>query len=146
MSSENIKKIIIFILSLLVLYFAPLFVAQCEAAQTYQITAEELQTLKNNLTKLEKINQQSAAELATLKNQLAISAKALNEAKKESQRLTQQLNELKADSEQQQQLLQTANQSLKQYAQEEKAKQRSLERQRNIAYIIAAGLLYVAVK
>ena len=57
-----------------------------------------------------------------------------------------QLNELKAASEKQEQLLQTANQSLKQYAQEEKAKQRSLKRQRNIAYIIAAGLLYVAAK
>lgn len=49
-------------------------------------------------------------------------------------------------SEQQQQLLQTANQSLEQYAQEEKAKQRNLERQRNIAYIFAACMLYVAVK
>ena len=70
----------------------------------------------------------------------------LAEAKKQLTMLTQQLNELKVDSEQQQQLLQTANQSLEQYAKEEKAKQRSLERQRNIAYLIAAGLLYVAVK
>lgn len=49
-------------------------------------------------------------------------------------------------SEQQQQLLQTANQSLEQYAQEEKAKQRNLERQRNIAYVIAVCMLCVAVR
>lgn len=137
MSSKNIKKIIIFILSLLVLYFAPLFVAQCEAAQTYQITAEELQTLKNNLTKLEKINQQSAAELATLKNQLAISAKALNEAKKESQTLAMQLQDLKHTTEYQEKLLQTVNESLTEYKNEMKNKQYRIEMQRNIAYLVA---------
>lgn len=137
MSSKNIKKIIIFILSLLVLYFAPLFVAQCEAAQTYQITAEELQTLKNNLTKLEKINQQSAAELATLKNQLAISAKALNEAKKESQTLAMQLQDLKHTTEYQEKLLQTVNESLTEYKNEMKNKQNRIEMQRNIAYLVA---------
>lgn len=137
MSSENIKKIIIFILSLLVLYFAPLFVAQCEAAQTYQITAEELQMLKNNLTKLEKINQQSAAELATLKNQLAISAKALNEAKKESQTLAMQLQDLKHTTEYQEKLLQTVNESLTEYKNEMKNKQNRIEMQRNIAYLVA---------
>lgn len=142
MSSKNIKKIIIFILSLLVLYFAPLFVAQCEAAQTYQITAEELQTLKNNLTKLEKINQQSAAELATLKNQLAISAKALNEAKKESQTLAMQLQDLKHTTEYQEKLLQTVNESLTEYKNEMKNKQNRIEMQRNIAYLVA--MLFIA--
>jgi septal ring factor EnvC (AmiA/AmiB activator) len=84
-------------------------------------------------------NQQRITESKMLREQLA-------EAKKQLTMLTQQLNELKADSEKQEQLLQTANQSLEQYAQEEKAKQRSLKRQRNIAYIIAAGLLYAALK
>ena len=85
------------------------------------------------------LNNQSQQESKMLREQLA-------EAKKQLTMLTQQLNELRAASEKQEQLLQTANQSLKQYAQEEKAKQRSLKRQRNIAYIIAAGLLYAAVK
>ena len=130
-----LKIEIILLLACLLYCFVPL---RCEAAD-YTITEAELTQLENNLTQLETINNQSQQESKMLREQLA-------EAKKQLTMLTLQLNELKADSEQQQQLLQTANQSLKQYAQEEKAKQRSLKRQRNIAYIIAAGLLYVAAK
>ena len=130
-----LKAEIILLLACLLYCFAPL---HCEAAD-YTITEAELTQLENNLTQLEAINNQSQQESKMLREQLA-------EAKKQLTMLTQQLNELRADSEKQEQLLQTANQSLKQYAQEEKAKQRSLKRQRNIAYIIAAGLLYAAVK
>ena len=130
-----LKIEIILLLACLLYCFAPL---RCEAAD-YTITEAELTRLETNLTQLEAINNQSQQESQMLREQLA-------EAKKQLTMLTQQLNELKAASEQQQQLLQTANQSLEQYAQEEKAKQRSLKRQRNIAYIIAAGLLYAAVK
>ena len=130
-----LKAEIILLLACLLYCFAPL---RCEAAD-YTITEAELTQLENNLTQLETINNQSQQESKMLREQLA-------EAKKQLTMLTQQLNELKADSEKQEQLLQTANQSLEQYAKEEKAKQRSLERQRNIAYIIAAGLLYAAVK
>lgn len=130
-----LKAEIILLLACLLYCFVPL---RCEAAD-YTITEAELTRLETNLTQLEAINNQSQQESKMLREQLA-------EAKKQLTMLTQQLNELKAVSEQQQQLLQTANQSLEQYAQEEKAKQRSLKRQRNIAYIIAAGLLYVAAK
>ena len=130
-----LKAEIILLLACLLYCFAPL---HCEAAD-YMITEAELTQLENNLTQLKAINNQSQQESKMLREQLA-------EAKKQLTMLTQQLNELKADSEKQEQLLQTANQSLKQYAQEEKAKQCSLKRQRNIAYLIAAGLLYVAVK
>ena len=130
-----LKAEIILLLACLLYCFAPL---RCEAAE-YRITEAELTRLETNLTQLEAINNQSQQESKMLREQLA-------EAKKQLTMLTQQLNELRADSEKQEQLLQTANQSLKQYAQEEKAKQRSLKRQRNIAYIIAAGLLYAAVK
>lgn len=131
------KKILIAEIVLLLLCLLYCFVpTSCLAAE---ITEAELARLETNLTQLAEINNQSQTESKMLREQLA-------EAKKQLTMLTQQLNELKAASEQQQQLLQTANQSLEQYAQEEKAKQRSLERQRNIAYIIAAGLLYAAVK
>lgn len=130
-----LKAEIILLLACLLYCFVPL---RCEAAD-YTITEAELTRLETNLTQLKAINNQSQQESKMLREQLA-------EAKKQLTMLTQQLNELKADSEQQQQLLQTANQSLEQYAQEENAKQRSLKRQRNIAYVIAAGLLYVAVK
>ena len=138
MSKKNLPIIIVFILLSLLWCFAPLFIAQCDAAD-YTITEAELTQLENNLTQLEAINKQSHQESKMLREQLA-------EAKKQLTTLTQQLNELKAASEQQQQLLQTANQSLEQYAQEERAKQNRLKRQRNIAYIVAAGLLYAAVK
>lgn len=130
-----LKAEIILLLACLLYCFAPL---HCEAAE-YRITEAELTRLETNLTQLEAINNQSQQESKMLREQLA-------EAKKQLTMLTQQLNELRAASEKQEQLLQTANQSLEQYAKEEKAKQRSLERQRNIAYIIAAGLLYAAVK
>lgn len=130
-----LKIEIILLLACLLYCFVPL---RCEAAE-YTITEAELTRLENNLTQLEAINKQSQQESKMLREQLA-------EAKKQLTMLTQQLNELRAASEQQQQLLQTANQSLEQYAREEKAKQRSLKRQRNIAYVIAAGLLYAAVK
>ena len=130
-----LKAEIILLLACLLYCFAPL---RCEAAE-YRITEVELTRLETNLTQLEAINNQSQQELKMLREQLA-------EARKQSTMLTQQLNELKAASEKQQQLLQTANQSLEQYAQEEKAKQRSLKRQRNIAYIIAAGMMYLAVR
>lgn len=130
-----LKAEIILLLACLLYCFAPL---HCEAAE-YRITEAELTRLETNLTQLEAINNQSQQESKMLRKQLA-------EAKKQLTMLTQQLNELRVASEKQEQLLQTANQSLKQYAKEEKAKQRSLKRQRNIAYIIAAGLLYVAAK
>ena len=130
-----LKAELILLLACLLYCFAPL---RCEAAE-YTITETELTRLENNLMQLEAINKESQQESKMLREQLA-------EAKKQLTMLTQQLNELKADSEKQEQLLQTANQSLEQYAQEEKAKQRSLKRQRNIAYIIAAGLLYAALK
>lgn len=130
-----LKAEIILLLACLLYCFVPL---RCEAAD-YTITEAELTRLETNLTQLEAINNQSQQESRMLREQLA-------EAKTQLTMLTQQLNELKAASEQQQQLLQTANQSLEQYAQEEKAKQLNLKRQRNIAYIIAAGLLYAAVK
>lgn len=130
-----LKAEIILLLACLLYCFVPL---RCEAAD-YTITEAELTRLETNLTQLKAINNQSQQESKMLREQLA-------EAKKQLTMLTQQLNELKAASEKQQQLLQTANQSLEQYAKEENAKQRSLKRQRNIAYIIAAGLLYAAVK
>ncbi len=130
-----LKAEIILLLACLLYCFAPL---RCEAAE-YRITEAELTRLETNLTQLEAINNQSQQESRMLREQLA-------EAKKQLTMLTQQLNELKAASEKQQQLLQTANLSLEQYAKEESEKQRNLKRQRNIAYIIAAVLLYVAVK
>ena len=134
------KKIVITVIFLSLLsLFVPLY---CSAAPVYTMTEQELTRLETNLKKLETINQQSQAELATLKSQLTISTQALNEAKKESQRLAQQLATLKTNSEKQEALLQIANESLKQYESEMKEKQNNLKLQRNIAYAVIAFFIY----
>lgn len=130
-----LKAEIILLLACLLYCFAPL---RCEAAE-YRITEVELTRLETNLTTLQQLNNQSQAELQTLKTQLANS-------KAELQTLNNQLYELKVTSKRQENSLQTANELLEKYEQEQKEKQRSLERQRNVAYLLCAALLYVAVR
>lgn len=130
-----LKIEIILLLACLLYCFAPL---RCEAAE-YRITETELTQLETNLTTLQQLNNQSQAELQTLKTQLANS-------KAELQTLNNQLYELRVISKRQENSLQTANELLEKYEQEQKEKQRSLERQRNVAYLLCAALLYVAVR
>ena len=118
---------------------------QCEAAE-YRITEAELTRLETNLTQLEAINNQSQQELQMLREQLTVSQEALTKAKQQSAEQQVQLQNLKIITKQQDSLLQSANKSLNEYEQEMKEKQRSLERQRNIAYVIAVCMLCVAVR
>lgn len=136
-----LKIEIIFILLCLAYCFLP--VTTCSAAE---ITETELMMLERNLTQLEKINSQSQMELQTLREQLIVSQEALEKAKQQSEQQKVQLQNLKAVTVQQDSLLQSANKSLNEYEAEMKEKQRSLERQRNIAYVIAVCMLCVAVR
>ena len=70
----------------------------------------------------------------------------LTEAKKQSQTLQEQLAGLKVTVSEQGSSLQNANRLLKQYEEEEKFRQRKIKRQRNIAYVIAAVSIYIAVR
>lgn len=135
MTKKNLKIAIAIILLSLLWCFAPLFIASCEAAE---ITEQEITILETNLTKLETLNNQSQQELVTLKAQLTESQEALAKAKQQSETLAQQLQDLKNNSDYQEKLLQSVNESLKEYEQEMKAKQNRLEMQRNIAYTIIA--------
>ena len=138
------KKILIVEIVLLLLCLLYCFVpTSCLAAE---ITEAELARLETNLTQLAEINNQSQTELQVLREQLTVSQEALTKAKQQSAEQQVQLQNLKAITVQQENLLQSANKSLDEYEAEMKEKQRSLKRQRNIAYIIAAGLLYAAVK
>ncbi len=96
-----------------------------------EITETELTQLENNLNRLEIINQKSQAELKTLNNELTI-AKS-------------QLSTLKMESAKQEQLLQIANESLKQYENEMKKKTSRIKTQRNIAYVLCFALLVKVV-
>lgn len=138
------KKILIAEIVLLLLCLLYCFVpTSCLAAE---ITEAELARLETNLTQLAEINNQSQTELQTLREQLTVSQEALTKAKQQSAAQQVQLQNLKAITVQQENLLQSANKSLNEYEQEMKEKQRSLERQRNIAYIVAIAMLCVAVR
>ena len=149
MTKKNLL-IAIILLQLSVLFcFAPL--STCEAAEPEQkkvivIPAEQLTNLEVELNVALKAIENSKANSATLKNQLMELQRALSEAQKQSTQLKKQLTALTITSTQQRQQLESANQSLQTLSIEMKKERKNLERQRNVAYVIAAGLLYVAVK
>ena len=112
----------------------------------YQVSSGELLRLERNLTELRDINDRQSRESATLKNQLRESLAQLTEAKKQSLALQGQLAGLKVTISEQGSSLQNANRLLKQYEEEEKYRIRKVKRQRNIAYVIAATAIFVAVR
>ena len=120
--------------------------ALCSAEQLYQITETELEQLDRNLTELRNINDRQRTESAILRKQLETSQTQLTEAGKQSQTLKAQLGALKLTLEGQEQSLQNANRLLQEYEREERSRQRKIKRQRNIAYVIAAVSIYIAVR
>lgn len=120
--------------------------ALCSAEEAYLIYSGELTRLERNLTELRDINDRQSRESVTLKNQLKESLAQLTEARKQSQTLKEQLAGLKLTVSEQGSSLQNANRLLKQYEEEEKFRQRKIKRQRNIAYVIAAVSIYIAVR
>lgn len=120
--------------------------ALCSAEQLYQITETELERLDRNLTELRNINDRQRTESATLRKQLAASQTQLTEAGKQSQMLKVQLGALKLTLEGQEQSLQNANRLLQEYEAEERIRLREIKRQRNIAYVIAAAAVIIAVR
>lgn len=144
MSKKNLLIAFILVLLSLLWLFVPH--TSCEAAETYTITAQELTTLEVELNRASKAIANSKTESAMLQKQLTDLQTSLTEAKQQSMQLKEQLKALTVTSKQQQTQLQNANQSLTALSKEMKQQQRSLERQRNIAYIIAAGMMYLAVR
>lgn len=146
----NRKNLIIaFIIILLSLLWFLVPVTSCSAAEpekVYTITATELTNLEVELNRASKAIANSRANSQMLKQQLMELQTALTEAKQQSVKLKEQLTALKATSKQQETQLQNANQSLQILNEEMKQERRNLERQRNIAYLIAACMLFVAVK
>ena len=121
--------------------------ALCSAEQLYQITETELERLDRNLTELRNINDRQRTESATLRKQLVASQTQLTEAGKQSQTLKAQLGTLKLTLEGQEQSLQNANRLLQEYEEEERRTKRRIERQRNIAYVLAAiAVIFCAAK
>ena len=104
--------------------------------KTYRVTETELGQLESNLTELQKVNaEQKNSE--TLKTELTESQTKLKKAETESVRLSEQLTGLKKTATEQEVLLEKANQSLAEYAKEEKKEKERLRLQRDLGWSVA---------
>ena len=112
-------------------------VASYASEKTYQVTETELGELESNLTKLEKVNEEQKKNSETLKTELTASQTKLKKAETESVRLSEQLTGLKKTATEQETLLEKANQSLAEYAKEEKKEKEKLRLQRDLGWSVA---------
>lgn len=108
---------------------------------TYTITETELTQLENNLTELKTINEALRTACSGQQIKAAELQVKLTKAEELSRTLQSQLADLQAKSTRQEALLTQANQSLKEYAREEKRTRLRIKAQRNTWEAVAAGLL-----
>lgn len=114
----------------------PLLVSVCvSASAAYTITEAELTTLETNLMRLDEINQKSQLELTALKAELA-------ESQKESKTLNKELIILREASKTQEKSLESANRSLREYAQEVKRTERRYKYQKALAWLLCGVAIY----
>ena len=147
MSKKNL--LIAFIIMLLSLLWFLVPVTSCSAEEpekVYTITATELTNLEVELNRAQRAIENSKVKSTELQQQLIKLQTALTEAKQQSATLREQLKASPVTLTLQRTQLQNANESLTALSKEMKQQQRNLERQRNIAYIIAAGMMYLAVR
>lgn len=103
-----------------------------QAEEMFQISGSELTRLETNLDELEKSNTNKQALLTEQKAQLETAQTELAESKKTNAETRR--------------LLESANQSLKQFEDEAKRKIRVKTRQRDLWIAISGGLLYAWIK
>lgn len=111
----------------------------------YTITESELTLLDTRLEQLSASNTKLARDCRALKVELAKSQAALSEARTQTEKLQAELTALKKQSNSNELLLQTANDSLELYAKEVKKQQQIIKAQRNIAWVLLGGALAVAI-
>lgn len=105
--------------------------------KTYRVTETELGQLESNLTELQKVNTEQKKNSETLKTELTESQTKLKKAETESVRLSEQLTGLRKTATEQEALLEKANQSLAEYAKEEKREKQRLRLQRDLGWSVA---------
>nr|DAF71513.1 MAG TPA: Peptidoglycan endopeptidase [Caudoviricetes sp.] len=110
-----------------------------QAEEMYQISETELTQLEANLNQLAKNNETKQQLLTEQKTQLTEANQQLETVKKE-------LIASKSLNEATQKSLERANQSLKQFEDEEKRKIRVKTRQRDLWIAISGGFLYAWIK
>ena len=113
----------------------------------YEITEEELTLLELNLDELSSMNDEQREKLASLQEKLKASETRLERSEKNSKMLGLKLEILSKEMTEQASSLENANRLLQEYEQEERRTKRRIERQRNIAYVLAAiAVIWCAAK
>ncbi len=130
-------------LLLLVLLSVPQLSFASEA--TYQITESELTHLENNLMELSDLNDRQSEMLSQQQIQLQESEEKLSRAEQESEKLQNQIYSLRKEMIEQENSLETARASLKQFEKEEQAKLNRAKQVKTAAWIIAGLLLCVCI-
>ena len=115
--------------------------------RTYLITEEELTLLEENLSELVTVNEGQREKLTNLQEKLTASETSLEASERTSRMLGVKLDWLSKELTEQASLLENANRLLQEYEEDERRTKRRIERQRNIAYVLAAiAVIFCAVK
>ena len=113
----------------------------------YEITEEELTLLEENLSELSSVNGEQREQLMNLQEKLKTSETRLALSERNSKMLGVKLDWLSKELTEQASSLENANRLLQEYEQEERRTKRRIERQRNIAYVLAAiAVIWCAAK
>ncbi len=133
---------------LLLLAFLLLDISFASAQErTYQITEEELTLLEENLNELSNVNEGQREKLWNLQEMLKASETRLEASERNSRMLSVKLDWLSKELTEQTSSLENANRLLQEYEEEERRTKRRIERQRNIAYVLAAvAVIFCAAK
>ena len=144
MSKKRIVTVLILIiLSLLCLFFPFSSCSASEVAEekVYQITETELIELLNNNTKGIALNNELQARLQEQETELVSLRAELVQYKNRLTELKQTTARAELLSQQQEKVWKETEKSLNEYIEEEKRKNNELKWQRNIAYVVLAGVL-----
>ncbi len=133
---------------LLLLVFLLLDISFASASERmYEISETELTQLEENLSELSNVNDGQREKLWNLQEMLKASETRLEASERNSKMLSVKLDWLSKELTEQAASLENANRLLQEYEEEERRTKRRIERQRNIAYVLAAiAVIYCAAK
>ena len=113
----------------------------------YEISEAELTQLEENLIGLSNMNDEQREKLWNLQEMLKASETRLEASERNSRMLSVKLDWLSKELTEQTSSLENANRLLQEYEEEERRTKRRIERQRNIAYVLAAvAVIFCAAK
>ena len=133
---------------LLLLAFLLLDISFASAQERmYEISETELMQLEENLSGLSSVNDEQREKLWNLQEMLKASETRLEASERNSRMLSVKLDWLSKELTTQAASLENANRLLQEYEDEERRTKRRIERQRNIAYVLAAiAVIFCAAK